>query len=156
SGRPRRGFLEGQVGGLQRQRLLRCSRKFRIRAEAATGEFPEYFIAGTELGDVQANGFDVTGDVAADDLEPGCAKPGDETKWRGRPAQQMPIACVRGCGVNSHQHVAGTRLPADDRRAGTAFLPRGDIREAEGDDKGRREQRRNRKDESPRDDASTY
>src|SRR4026207_2046668 len=97
------------MGRLQRQRLLRCSGEFRVRAEAASGQFPEYFVAGTELGDVPADGFDVTGDVGADDLELGTAKPGDETKWKWRPAQQMPIARVRGCCVNSDQHVAVTQ-----------------------------------------------
>src|SRR5581483_12145146 len=43
-----------------------------------------------------------------DDLELRYAKPGDKTNWKRRPAQQMPIACVRGCCVDSDQHVAVT------------------------------------------------
>jgi len=84
------------------------SHEFRIRTEAASGELPEYFVTGTEPGDVPADCFDVAGDVGADDPELGCAKPGDETKWKWRPAQQMPIACIRGRCANSHQHVVIT------------------------------------------------
>src|SRR5207237_5839253 len=64
-----RRFLQRQVGRLQGQRLLRCRREFRIRTEPASGELPEDFVAGTELRDVSADRFDVTGDICADDLE---------------------------------------------------------------------------------------
>src|SRR5581483_2325279 len=72
-GRQARSFLEGQVRRLQRQRFLRRRREFRIRTEAASGEFPEDFIAGMESGDAPADRFDAAGDVGADNLEPGPA-----------------------------------------------------------------------------------
>jgi hypothetical protein len=60
--------------------------------------------------DLPADRFDATRDVVADDLEFWFEKPGDETEWQWRPAQQMPVACVRGCCLDSHQHVTITNV----------------------------------------------
>jgi hypothetical protein len=91
--RPIRPFRR-PVGWFQRQRLLRRNREFRVRTEAAPGEFSEHVVARTELGDVAASCFDAPGDIVTNDLEFWFAKPSDETEWQWRPAQQMPVACV--------------------------------------------------------------
>src|SRR5262249_14234372 len=60
--------------------------RFGIRTEAAPGQFAVHLIPGTELGDVAPHGFDDPGDVVADDLAFGLAKPGDEAEWQRRSA----------------------------------------------------------------------
>ena len=69
---------------------------------------PFRLVAGLRTPKFKIIGTDVAGHVEAVGRSVTQFRPGDETKWKWRPAQQMPIASVRGCCANSDQHVAVT------------------------------------------------
>jgi hypothetical protein len=99
------GLLVGEPGRFRHESILSSARVLGQRPITK----PEYFVTGTKLRDILADGLDPPGDIDSEDtaLRPEEAAP--QAQGIGEASQVVPVEGVERGRVHAEQHLVGRR-----------------------------------------------